>query len=55
MQLEVLGHHVPVTTELHMCHLRHLCILCSILKDLGSEGRSFYQSTFEGIECNVVT
>ena len=38
MKLAVLGHCVPVTIELYRHQLRHLCILCSVLKDLGSEG-----------------
>ena len=38
MQLEVPDHHVPVTTELHRHHLRHLCTLCRTSKGLGNEG-----------------
>ena len=38
MQLASLSHCVPVTTELHMHHLRNLYILCHIWKDLGSGG-----------------
>ena len=36
MQLVVSGHCVHVIVELHRHHQRHLCIICIILKGLGS-------------------
>ena len=38
MQLAISGHCVLVTTEFHRHHLRHLYILCSVLRDWNSKG-----------------
>ena len=35
-QQAIPGHHVPVTVELCRCYLKHLCILCSASRGLGS-------------------
>ena len=55
MQLAVPDHCILVITEFYRHHLRHLCILCSVWRIRIVKYWCLYQSTFQGIECCMVT